>query len=65
MRADVTVAGISTDRLYPLVQQEEIARLLPGRPPVSVVESVSGHDGFLLEIEQIGRIVRSALDAES
>jgi homoserine O-acetyltransferase/O-succinyltransferase len=65
VRADVTVAGISTDRLYPLAQQEEIARYLPGRPSVAVVESFSGHDGFLLEIEQIGRIVRSALDAES
>ena len=64
VRADVTVAGISTDRLYPLAQQEEIARLLPGQPSVSVVESVSGHDGFLLEIEQISCIMRSALDAE-
>jgi homoserine O-acetyltransferase/O-succinyltransferase len=63
VQADVTVAGVSTDRLYPLRQQEEIARLLPGRPPVSVVESVSGHDGFLLEIEQIGRIIGPALDA--
>jgi homoserine O-acetyltransferase len=65
VKADVTLAGISTDRLYPLPQQEEIARHLPGRPPVSVVESVSGHDGFLLEIGQVGRIVRSALDAET
>ena len=65
VRTDVTVAGISTDRLYPLAQQEQIARLLPERPPVSVVESVSGHDGFLLEVEQVGRIVRSALDPES
>lgn len=64
VRAHVTLAGISSDRLYPLAQQEEIARLLPGQPSVSVVESVSGHDGFLLEIEQIGRIMRSALDAE-
>jgi homoserine O-acetyltransferase len=63
IRAPVTVAGIRTDRLYPLKQQEEIARLLPGRPTVSVVESVSGHDGFLLEIDQVGRIVQSALDA--
>jgi homoserine O-acetyltransferase len=65
VKADVTLAGISTDRLYPLAQQDEIARHLPGRPMVSVVESVSGHDGFLLEIEQVGRIVRSALDAEA
>ncbi len=61
VRADVTVAGITTDRLYPLALQEELARCLPGRPPVSVVESFSGHDGFLLEIDQVGRIVRSAL----
>jgi homoserine O-acetyltransferase len=58
----MTLAGISTDRLYPLAQQEEIARHLPGRPTVAVVESASGHDGFLLEIEQVGRLVRSALD---
>ena len=64
VQADVTVAGITTDRLYPLAQQEEMARLLPGRPSVAVVESFSGHDGFLLEVEQIGPIVRSALDAE-
>jgi homoserine O-acetyltransferase/O-succinyltransferase len=64
VKADVSVAGITTDRLYPLAQQEEIARLLPGRPAVAVVESFSGHDGFLLEVEQIGPIVRSALDAE-
>ena len=63
VQAEVAVAGITTDRLYPLAQQEEIARLLPGRPEVSVVESLSGHDGFLLEIEQVGRIMQSALDA--
>jgi homoserine O-acetyltransferase len=65
VKAPVTLAGISTDRLYPLAQQEEIAQLLPGHPPVSVVESASGHDGFLLEIEQVGRVIRSALDARA
>jgi homoserine O-acetyltransferase len=65
VQADVTVAGITTDRLYPLALQEQLARLLPGRPPVSVVTSISGHDGFLLEIEQIGRIMRSALDPDA
>jgi homoserine O-acetyltransferase/O-succinyltransferase len=61
IRADVTVAGIASDRLYPLGQQEELTRLLPGRPTVSVIASDAGHDGFLLEIEQVGRIVGSAL----
>ena len=65
VQADVTVAGITTDRLYPLALQEELADCLPSRPSVSVVESFSGHDGFLLEIGQIGPIVRSALEADS
>jgi homoserine O-acetyltransferase/O-succinyltransferase len=61
VRADVTVAGIASDRLYPFELQEELGRLLPGAPPVAVVESAFGHDGFLLETEQIGSIVTEAL----
>jgi homoserine O-acetyltransferase len=61
VRATVTVAGIESDRLYPLELQQEIGRLLPGGRPVTVIESLSGHDGFLLEIEQVGEIVASAL----
>jgi homoserine O-acetyltransferase len=61
VRADVTVAGIASDRLYPLRLQQELAELLPGGRPVSVIESESGHDGFLLEGDQVGMILRSAL----
>jgi homoserine O-acetyltransferase/O-succinyltransferase len=61
--ADITVAGIASDRLYPLELQEELARLLPGNRPVAVVQSAFGHDGFLIETEQLGRVIRSALTA--
>jgi homoserine O-acetyltransferase len=61
VRARVTVAGIASDRLYPVHQQFEIARLLPGDDEVHVIESEFGHDGFLLETEAVGAIVRSAL----
>jgi len=61
VRAEVTVAGIASDRLYPLGLQHELGRLLPGARPVTVVESPFGHDGFLLEIEQIGEIVATCL----
>jgi homoserine O-acetyltransferase len=61
VRARVTVAGIARDRLYPLEQQLEIARLLPGDEEVHVIQSEFGHDGFLLEIETVGEIVRAAL----
>jgi homoserine O-acetyltransferase len=62
VRADVTVAGIVSDRLYPLALQEELARLLPQQRPVVVIESEHGHDGFLVETEQIASVLTSALE---
>jgi homoserine O-acetyltransferase len=59
------VAGIDSDRLYPLWQQEEIAALLPGCSGLEVVHSVHGHDGFLIEMDAVGRLVRKALTAAS
>jgi homoserine O-acetyltransferase len=61
VRAEVTVAGITTDRLYPLELQRDLAALLPGAPDLVVIDSVYGHDGFLLEIGQVGAMVASAL----
>jgi homoserine O-acetyltransferase len=61
VRAPVTVAGVASDRLYPLEQQQELARLIPGARPLTVIGSESGHDGFLSEIDQVGTIVASAL----
>jgi len=61
VRADVTVAGIDSDRLYPLDLQYQLARLLPGGRPVTVIDSSWGHDGFLLETEQVGALLASVL----
>jgi homoserine O-acetyltransferase len=61
VRAEVTVAGIASDRLYPLRLQRELARLIPGARPVTVIESESGHDAFLLEADQVGALVAMAL----
>ncbi|SHF65280.1 homoserine O-acetyltransferase [Jatrophihabitans endophyticus] len=55
------VAGIDTDRLYPLRLQHEIADLLPGPDGVHVVTSDHGHDGFLVEAGQVGDLVRLTL----
>jgi homoserine O-acetyltransferase len=59
--AQVTVAGITSDRLYPLSLQQLVADGLPGRPEVHAIDSTAGHDGFLVEIEAVGALVRSAL----
>jgi len=61
VQAEMAVAGIASDRLYPLELQEELGRLLPGDRPIAVVHSVFGHDGFLIETEQIGALISSAL----
>jgi homoserine O-acetyltransferase len=61
VRAEVAVAGIGSDRLYPLGLQYQLARMIPGGRAVTVIESASGHDGFLLEIGQVGAVVASLL----
>jgi homoserine O-acetyltransferase len=58
----MTVIGIDSDRLYPLRLQREIAELVPSAAPLSLITSSVGHDGFLLEVDQIGKIVKSALE---
>jgi homoserine O-acetyltransferase len=59
--AEVTIAGISSDRLYPLRLQHELADLIPRNKGVEVVHSIAGHDGFLTETEAIGDIIAGAL----
>jgi homoserine O-acetyltransferase len=56
------VGGITSDRLYPLRLQAELAELLPGCDSLQVVDSVYGHDGFLVETDAVGDLVRRTLD---
>lgn len=59
--ARTVVAGIDSDRLYPLHQQQQLADLIPTSAPLAVVSSPHGHDGFLVESEQVGRLARDLL----
>ena len=62
----VVVAGIDSDRLYPLTQQAELAALIPTAVGgLRVVTSPYGHDGFLLELDQVGALVREVLTLAS
>jgi homoserine O-acetyltransferase len=58
----VVVGGITSDRLYPLRLQEELAELLPGCTGLQVVESIYGHDGFLVEFEAVSDMIRKTLE---
>jgi len=54
------VGAIDSDRLYPPAQQHEVAALLG--TTAQVLHSEHGHDGFLLEHEQVGELVTGLLD---
>jgi homoserine O-acetyltransferase len=59
--AEVTMAGITSDRLYPLRLQHELAELIPAARDVTVIDSIVGHDGFLVEADAVGKLIRQAL----
>lgn len=58
----VVVGGITSDRLYPLRLQEQLADLMPGCAGLRVVDSHYGHDGFLLESDAVGGLIRETLE---
>jgi len=59
----VVVAGIDSDRLYPLRLQKEMAAGIPTSTGLRVLPSTFGHDGFLLETAAVGELVRQTLAA--
>lgn len=52
IRARTLVLGITTDVLFPLSEQQELARHIPG-VMYAELDSAYGHDGFLLETAAI------------
>jgi homoserine O-acetyltransferase len=58
--AELAVVAVDSDRPYPPRLSHEIADAVPGAQ-VHMVHSDYGHDGFLIEIEQVGRIVATVL----
>jgi homoserine O-acetyltransferase/O-succinyltransferase len=61
-RGEVAVAGVDSDRLYPIAQQHELARYLLGPDHrATVIRSPYGHDSFLLEVDAVGAVLRELL----
>jgi homoserine O-acetyltransferase len=65
VKARTLVAGIDSDRLYPLAQQRELAAGIPGADDLRVITSPYGHDAFLIESEQVGALVTELVPAHS
>jgi homoserine O-acetyltransferase len=59
------VVAIDSDRLFPLPMQQRLASAAPGASGLALINSPHGHDGFLVETDQLARIVESALQGSS
>lgn len=65
IKARALVAGIEGDRLFPISGQEMIAKNIGGRlvgGGLRVIQSEYGHDGFLIEHEVVGALLRELLE---
>jgi homoserine O-acetyltransferase len=62
IQARTIVAGVDSDRLYPLYQQAELAEHIPTAGDLRVINSPYGHDAFLIETEQIAPLLKDLLD---
>ncbi|MFN8076892.1 MAG: homoserine O-acetyltransferase [Kineosporiaceae bacterium] len=60
--ARTIVAAVSSDRLFPVALNAEIAEGVPRCGPVRVIDSPYGHDGFLIESDAVAKLVGELLD---
>jgi len=60
IKANALVIGISTDILFPVEEQKFMAYHIPSARYIEV-DSKYGHDGFLIEISKLTRILRNNL----
>ena len=50
------ILGIDSDVLYPISEQDEIVEYMPNSE-LKIIHSDDGHDGFLLEQDQVNRCI--------
>jgi len=68
IKAEMLLVGIDSDRLFPVPSQEVIADTGPKKlfgNKLFVIKSDYGHDGFLIEAEKVGKLIKRLLSAKS
>ncbi len=61
IKARALVIGISSDILFPPAEQQFIAAHIPGSQ-LAIIDSFYGHDGFLIETQQLTALVKNFLE---
>jgi homoserine O-acetyltransferase len=61
IKCKTEIVGISSDILYPVEEQKKITSLI-SNASYSEIESIHGHDAFLIEFNQLDKIIRKFLN---
>lgn len=61
IRSKALVIGISGDGLFPVSEQKILAELIPGAAYCEI-DSLYGHDGFLLETQKLAEVIGEFVD---
>ena len=67
IKAEMLLVGIDSDRLFPVPSQEVIAQNGPKKlfgNKLFVIKSDYGHDGFLIEADKVGKLLKRLLYAK-
>jgi homoserine O-acetyltransferase len=62
--AKTLVIGIKSDVLYPISEQENLQKNIPGAQLLTIASDF-GHDGFLLEYEKIESALKIFIEEKS
>jgi homoserine O-acetyltransferase len=60
VKARTLVVGVDSDLLFPIAEQEFLANHIPGAY-LGVIESKHGHDAFLIEYDQLNKLINDFL----
>lgn len=58
IKAKSLVIGIESDLLFPVEEQQFLAKHIPNSE-IEIIDSIYGHDGFLIEIETIKSLIQN------
>ncbi|WP_328334768.1 homoserine O-acetyltransferase [Kribbella sp. NBC_00382] len=61
LKSRLVVAAVDSDRLYPSRLSAELIDAKPDAGPLHLIKSPYGHDGFLIELDQVGALIAETL----